>query len=94
LLREAPDRIIPADVWAGELPTGSFVLCPTPDRIAASIPGHATIGPPERARPEGHVLLDLAARALADGDQADPWVLEPCYLRRSAAEEKRDSLRP
>ncbi|WP_169976254.1 tRNA (adenosine(37)-N6)-threonylcarbamoyltransferase complex dimerization subunit type 1 TsaB [Tautonia rosea] len=92
LLRESTDRIMPADTWAADLPTGAYVLCPTPDRIAAAIPDHATIGPPELARPHGRVLLDLAARALADGDLANPWTLEPRYLRRSAAEDKRDAL--
>ncbi|WP_161602306.1 tRNA (adenosine(37)-N6)-threonylcarbamoyltransferase complex dimerization subunit type 1 TsaB [Tautonia marina] len=94
LLRASPDQIIPADAWTSDLPTGAFVLCPTPDRIAAEIPDHATIAPPERARPLGGVLLDLATRAIANGDQADLWTLEPRYLRRSAAEEKRDALHP
>ncbi|MEW4568302.1 tRNA (adenosine(37)-N6)-threonylcarbamoyltransferase complex dimerization subunit type 1 TsaB [Tautonia sp. JC769] len=94
LLREAPDQIIPAEAWAAGLPTGGFVLCPTPDRIAAMLPEHASIGPPEQARPDGQALLSLAARALADGDRADPWTLEPRYLRRSAAEEKRDAQHP
>lgn len=42
--------------------------------------------------PQAGVVARLSQAALATGNIADPWKLEPFYLRRSAAEEKRDGV--
>jgi tRNA threonylcarbamoyladenosine biosynthesis protein TsaB len=91
LLREGPDRIVPASEWASGLPEGAFVVCPTPDRLSALLPAHARLGSIDLGGPDGEVLLAMAAEAIGAGRLADPWTLEPLYLRRSAAEEKRDA---
>ncbi|QDV34070.1 tRNA (adenosine(37)-N6)-threonylcarbamoyltransferase complex dimerization subunit type 1 TsaB [Tautonia plasticadhaerens] len=91
LLRQGPDRIVPAGAWAESLPEGALVVCPTPEKLGAVLPGHARLVPGDRAGPDGAVLLEMAAEAIALGRFADPWSLEPTYLRRSAAEEKRDA---
>ncbi len=91
LRREGADRIISAKDWVDSLPEGAFIVCPTPERIASDIPEHVEIAPEGLARPDGSVLLAMAAEAVSAGTFDDPWRLEPHYLRRSAAEEKRDA---
>ena len=44
--------------------------------------------------PDGHRLIELAREAWASGRRDDPWLLEPRYLRQSAAEEQWDSRNP
>lgn len=90
LLRQGPDRIVPAPAWAEGLPEGALVVCPTAEKLGAFLPEHARLCRGGRAGPDGAVLLAMAAEAVALGQFADPWGLEPSYLRRSAAEEKRD----
>jgi hypothetical protein len=38
--------------------------------------------------PDGRILIELARDAWNSGRRENPWLLEPCYLRRSAAEER------
>ena len=50
-----------------------------------------TIADPTRWIPRASTVAQLGAVALNTGKIADPWKLEPLYIRRSAAEEKRDA---
>ncbi|RUL83087.1 tRNA (adenosine(37)-N6)-threonylcarbamoyltransferase complex dimerization subunit type 1 TsaB [Tautonia sociabilis] len=93
LLREGPDRIVPASSWAAGLPEGARVVCPTPDRVSGLLPPWVRLDRDDRGGPDGIVLLAMAEEAVAEGRFADPWTLEPVYLRRSAAEEKADAPR-
>lgn len=42
--------------------------------------------------PRASVVARLGEAALRAGEAADPWTLEPLYVRKSAAEEKRDAV--
>jgi tRNA threonylcarbamoyladenosine biosynthesis protein TsaB len=86
-------RIEAIDSFCGRLETGTVVLGPALDspRIRSSIP--AAFLPPDDAAngPRGECLIDLAREILATGRHDNPWLLEPLYLRRSAAEDQWDA---
>jgi tRNA threonylcarbamoyladenosine biosynthesis protein TsaB len=46
------------------------------------------LGDPAANQPEGRRLIELAREHWVSGERADIWLLEPLYLRRSAAEEQ------
>lgn len=56
------------------------------DEFAAS-----RLAPPDLWHPAAARIAQLAAAAELPGAGADPWTLEPFYIRRSAAEEKADA---
>ncbi len=82
-----PVRVVSAQNWATEDRSDSLVLCPDLDRISRQIALPESFEPPEQGRPQGLPLLELAREVYQSGRFADPWFLEPIYLRRSAAEE-------
>ena len=41
--------------------------------------------------PEGRHLIELAREVWASGHRENPWLVEPRYLRRSAAEDQWDA---
>ena len=92
LNRIGPDRLVPLGRWVEELPVTGMVVCPTPELIAQLIPSSATLSAVEDAEAQARSLADLAFEALCGGPQVDPMLLEPTYLRKSAAEEKREDL--
>jgi tRNA threonylcarbamoyladenosine biosynthesis protein TsaB len=85
--------IEPLETWAGRLDAGTLVLGPGLD--SATI--RERVKPELRATdagmnyPDGRSLLELLDRELAAGRCENVWLLEPRYMRRSAAEEKWDS---
>ncbi|CAN5887282.1 tRNA (adenosine(37)-N6)-threonylcarbamoyltransferase complex dimerization subunit type 1 TsaB [soil metagenome] len=93
LKRRGMVRIETATDWAARQDPEVPVLCPDFDRIARLIPTPANLGTPEQGRPQGLRLLEIAREALEAGQRADPWFLEPIYLRRSAAEENWEARR-
>jgi tRNA A37 threonylcarbamoyladenosine modification protein TsaB len=49
------------------------------------------LGPDERQLPQARQIALLGQAAAGAGRFDDLWTLEPCYIRRSAAEEKADA---
>jgi tRNA threonylcarbamoyladenosine biosynthesis protein TsaB len=97
LARAAPTRVVPLDRWAAALPDGAFVLGPalTVPRLADLVPARARHpDDPAANRPDPLRLAAFARDVWLSGRRDDPWFLEPVYLRRSAAEEQWDRLRP
>lgn len=88
LVRLAPTRIEPQDRWLANLSAGSFVLGPGLDRLRLPLPDTCVRGEVATAQPDPVRLWALAHEAWAQGRRDDPWLLEPHYLRRSAAEEQ------
>jgi tRNA threonylcarbamoyladenosine biosynthesis protein TsaB len=84
------------DAWLARLEPGSLVLGPGLDspRIAEKVPAQFISQGGELNYPEGTRLIDLAARECAAGQPQNAWLLEPRYLRKSAAEEKWESRAP
>jgi tRNA threonylcarbamoyladenosine biosynthesis protein TsaB len=84
------------DSWLARLEPGTLVLGPGLDspRIAGRMPAEFLSQRSELNYPEGTRLIDLAARECAAGQPENAWLLEPRYLRKSAAEEKWESRGP
>jgi tRNA threonylcarbamoyladenosine biosynthesis protein TsaB len=89
-------RIEPLAGWLDRLEPGVFVLGPGLDspKIRAAMPREYGTSDAAPNYPDGRRLIELARAAWISGRRANPWLLEPHYLRRSAAEEQWDSRNP
>lgn len=83
-------RIEPLDSWVKSLEPGTVVLGPALDlpRIRSAVPSEFLAAPDVSNHPKARHLLDLARAAFQAGRRENPWLLEPSYLRRSAAEDQ------
>ncbi len=104
LYRAAPDapptplretRVESLADWRACLEPDVFVMGPALEspRILAQLPQDLTSSGATSNFPDGLHLIELARELWADGRRDDPWLLEPRYLRRSAAEEQWDRAR-
>ena len=59
-------------------------------RVRSAIPPRCPDRPTGANYPRGECLIELAREAMAAGRRENPWLLEPLYLRRSAAEDQWD----
>jgi tRNA threonylcarbamoyladenosine biosynthesis protein TsaB len=93
LIPAAETRIEALATWVGGLQAGTIVLGPAlgSARIRSSIPAEFLLPDAEANHPRGERLIELAREALAAGRRENAWLLEPLYLRRSAAEDQWDS---
>jgi tRNA threonylcarbamoyladenosine biosynthesis protein TsaB len=100
--REAPEepldcvresQIEPLASWAGRLEPGTLVLGPGLESTAIrlQVPPELLAADTGMNYPDGRRLLDILDREWAAGRRENMWLVEPRYLRRSAAEEKWDS---
>jgi tRNA threonylcarbamoyladenosine biosynthesis protein TsaB len=82
--------------WLARLGPDTVVLGPGLDsaRIAAQVPAELLLPCAELNYPDGNRLLELANREHAAGRCENAWLLEPRYLRKSAAEEKWETRNP
>jgi tRNA threonylcarbamoyladenosine biosynthesis protein TsaB len=94
LVRTFPTRIEPIDRWIEGLEPETVVLGPGLERLRTPLPGSIHRLDPSANWPDGHRLVELARDAWATGRRDDPWFLEPLYLRRSAAEDQWEGLKP
>jgi tRNA threonylcarbamoyladenosine biosynthesis protein TsaB len=83
-------QIEPLQDWLARLGPGTLVLGPGLDspRIAGHVPPELLANAGELNYPEGSRLIALADRECTAGRCENAWLLEPRYLRKSAAEEK------
>jgi tRNA threonylcarbamoyladenosine biosynthesis protein TsaB len=88
LVRLIATRVEPRDAWLARSVPGTLVLGPDLDRLKPPLPHSVALAAPSLGFPTGEHLVDLARAALARGERAEVWFLEPTYLRQSAAEEK------
>jgi tRNA threonylcarbamoyladenosine biosynthesis protein TsaB len=88
-------HIEPIDEWLARLESSVFVLGPALEspRIRAALPKGFAEPAASRNHPDGRCLIELAREVWATGRRDDPWLLEPRYLRRSAAEVQWDLIR-
>ncbi|GAC1466827.1 MAG: hypothetical protein NVSMB9_07780 [Isosphaeraceae bacterium] len=97
LARVAPTRIVSLDLWAAGLPDGAYILGPAlaVPRLAAAFPSR-TRRPDDSGScwPDPHCLAEIARDVWLSGRRDEPWFLEPVYLRRSAAEDQWDRVKP
>jgi tRNA threonylcarbamoyladenosine biosynthesis protein TsaB len=93
LIAASETRIEALAAWASGLPSGTLVLGPAlaSARVRAAIPADLLPPDDQANEPRGEALIGLAREALAAGRRDEPWLLEPLYLRRSAAEDQWDA---
>ena len=89
LVRDRPTLIEPLEAWLARITPDHFVVGPALERLKLDWPSDVRRCEAEHGFPNGRHLLELAEEVMASGRRDDPWLLEPNYLRRSAAEEKR-----
>ncbi|WP_435007247.1 tRNA (adenosine(37)-N6)-threonylcarbamoyltransferase complex dimerization subunit type 1 TsaB [Tundrisphaera lichenicola] len=94
LLRRGPTRIESLATWPIGLDPGTLILGPALDRLAVEWPSSVLLGDVDQGHPEGSRLIALAGESLEAGRMADPYFLEPMYLRRSAAEDQWERRKP
>ena len=98
-IRKAPDEplecvraseIETLSSWAGRLEPGVLVLGPGLESTAIrlQVPPELLSADSAMNYPDGKKLLELLDREWRAGRREDVWLLEPRYMRRSAAEEK------
>lgn len=85
--RRGEITIVKAAAWLEQLPPGDVVLGPGLSRSQA-LRTSATRIEASLAPPPARIVAELGRKAAARGEFADPWTIEPFYLRLSAAEEK------
>jgi tRNA threonylcarbamoyladenosine biosynthesis protein TsaB len=91
LKRITPIEIAAADRWLAELAAGTVLTGPALVKLPPQNKAHCTIAPREAWFADAATVGRLAAARAAVGEVDDVWQLAPLYLRRSAAEEKRDA---
>jgi tRNA threonylcarbamoyladenosine biosynthesis protein TsaB len=77
-----------AEQWCGSRAPGTVIGSPDVERIAMLFPDGCRLLPAGYGNPSATTVARLGSRQIAQGQFADPWRLEPFYLRKSAAEEK------
>jgi tRNA threonylcarbamoyladenosine biosynthesis protein TsaB len=87
LVRTAPTRVVPLGSWLSQIPPGTFLLGPGVGQIEEPLPAGVIVADVDAGRPNPDYLLKVALQTTRSGSFADPWFLEPVYLRRSAAED-------
>jgi tRNA threonylcarbamoyladenosine biosynthesis protein TsaB len=86
-------QIEPLASWAARLEPGSIVLGPglESSTIRSLVPPELLPADAALNYPDGKRLLEIMDREWQAGRRENVWLLEPRYLRKSAAEEKWDS---
>ena len=92
LERITPIEIAAAEQWLADVKAGTVVNGPALVKFAPQIPAHSAAAPREAWYPVAATVGRLAAQRYAAGARDDIFQLAPLYLRRSAAEEKRDAI--
>jgi tRNA threonylcarbamoyladenosine biosynthesis protein TsaB len=83
-----------AEDWAGELTDRHTVSGPGLEKFGGLIAGKCRALTAEFWVPNAVQIAQLGAKLFADGETADPWAVEPLYLRRSSAEVQWEMLHP
>ncbi len=86
-------EIEPLSTWARRFEPGMLVLGPGLEStsIRLQVPPELLSADAAMNYPDGKRLLELLDREWQAGRREDVWLVEPRYLRRSAAEEKWES---
>jgi tRNA threonylcarbamoyladenosine biosynthesis protein TsaB len=87
-------RVVRAEDWAAELTESCTLAGPGLEKFGALAAGRCSVLPAEFWVPSAANVARLGAHSLAAGLFADPWSIEPLYLRRSSAEVQWEKLHP
>jgi len=83
-------RIETSQAWLAALPAGCRASGPAMTTLAERLPAEVGLVEPAFWHPTAAAVALLAARRHAAGQRDDLWRLVPLYMRKSAAEEKRE----
>ncbi|MBI5758883.1 MAG: tRNA (adenosine(37)-N6)-threonylcarbamoyltransferase complex dimerization subunit type 1 TsaB [Planctomycetales bacterium] len=84
----SPVEIVNGEKWTAGLEKEAVVMGPGLEKFAKVLAGRCRILEPASWTPQAARLAELGEQATRDHALADPWALEPSYLRKSSAEEK------
>jgi tRNA threonylcarbamoyladenosine biosynthesis protein TsaB len=90
---EAAPTIVAAQAWLADRRPDEVVLGPGLARQEAALPLECRRLPEAASIPSARVVAHIGARQIERGLLANCGTLEPFYLRRSAAEERRETTR-
>jgi tRNA threonylcarbamoyladenosine biosynthesis protein TsaB len=88
-----PQRLLAAEQWLAELTPGVVVTGPALVKLSERLPPGVRALDRSDWFPRAEAVGRLAARYHAQGRRDDLWKLVPHYCRRSAAEEKLESMK-
>jgi tRNA threonylcarbamoyladenosine biosynthesis protein TsaB len=88
LVRANPTQVETRQGWLERLEPETYVIGPDLRLLRPPLPAAVLLAPAEAGVPRGRHVASLARIALDAGKSLDPWLLEPAYLRASAAEEQ------
>jgi hypothetical protein len=83
-------RFLPAGDWIATLGSQDTVSGPGLVKLAAQVAGRCGILDQSCWFPHARIVARIGMDLANKGAWADPWSLEPLYVRRSSAEEKWD----
>lgn len=91
--KKSPLKIVSTSDWQASLNASSVVMGPALEALAKDLADRSPCRILEMStwHPRAAIVAQLGERAAAAGELADPWTLEPLYVRKSAAEEKWDA---
>ena len=84
----SPVEIENGEKWAAGLGNEAVVIGPGLEKFAQPLAGRCRVIDRVAWTPQAAILAKLGEQAVSDEALADPWALEPSYLRKSSAEEK------
>lgn len=86
-------EIVAAAAWCDQRTPDCVVTGPGLDKYADRFASSVRLLEPQQRFPLASIVALFGEQQIGAGETADLWSLEPQYLRRSAAEEKRDGGR-
>jgi tRNA threonylcarbamoyladenosine biosynthesis protein TsaB len=81
-------QIVKSAEWVASLEPDAVLSGPGLERLTADLGDRCRQLPSELWIPRAATVAELGELAAQSGSLADPWSLEPAYLRKSSAEEK------
>ena len=81
-------EIHPAAKWCAARRDSDLVSGPGVKKWSESLSSVCEVLPESGFNPQARVVAALGAKQTVEGSSADPWALEPLYLRRSSAEDR------
>lgn len=95
-IRHGDITIEPSEGWCQNFANASgsmsVVAGPAAELLRSRLPTHVRVLDEASHEPHAGMVAELGEKLAKASEFADPWTLEPFYLRRSAAEEKAANL--
>jgi tRNA threonylcarbamoyladenosine biosynthesis protein TsaB len=90
-VRDGEIELVPRDALADALRESDLITGPGVATLDAPTLAPFELASPRVMRPRAATVARLGEAQISQGDVADAWTLEPAYVRKSGAEENRDT---